>query len=384
MARDKRGRKYMDMDDLYRSNKSRDTFRSERRNQREDVKQFNRFAGDLGAVKDHIYGVKSLDNFDLSASGAGGSLSTKSGFTTDDNGEITGMGKGVARFSKADAKRLFKDRSFAKGKDKLEAAYMLRDYIDKLGKREGKNDIDGFAGPGSGRYIDKKIAALEARAANKGVGNPELNTTDPVDTAPEPINTAPGTGPGIDSITAGGSAPSAGGGGGGGGGRNVATTGGAVSTGAGSSSAGGMNTINIGDGNDIFGDVIGSQSIVKNYGGGMGSGSGTPYESAMGLGQQYIDNMQDNLDEYSGPEYGMKITNMGIKTALDNQYIDPAAISQNVAQRGFGLFQLGTLLNNQLYGQYQPPTPFRFDDIDIGAKDDDDDPLEGLKDLANV
>ena len=135
MARDKRGRKYMDMDDLYRSNKSRDTFRSERRNQREDVKQFNRFAGDLGAVKDHIYGVKSLDNFDLSASGAGGSLSTKSGFTTDDNGEITGMGKGVARFSKADAKRLFKDRSFAKGKDKLEAAYMLRDYIDKIGQK---------------------------------------------------------------------------------------------------------------------------------------------------------------------------------------------------------------------------------------------------------
>ena len=147
---------------------------------------------------------------------------------------------------------------------------------------------------------------------------------------------------------------------------------------------GGMNTINIGDGNDIFGDVIGSQSIVKNYGGGMGSTSGTPYESAMGLGQGYIDKMQDNLDEYSGPEYGMKITNMGIKTALDNQYIDPAAITQNVAQRGFGLFQLGNLLNNQLYGQYQPPTPFRFDDIDIGAKDDDKDPLEDLKDLATV
>ena len=49
--------------------------------------------------------------------------------------------------------------------------------------------------PVQARYIDKKIAALEARAANKGVGNPELNTTDPVDTAPEPINTAPGTGP---------------------------------------------------------------------------------------------------------------------------------------------------------------------------------------------
>jgi len=376
MARNIEG-SYLDMPKRYQRRKTKKTFKEEKKNLRKAGAIFENNDGDMEAIHKQIYGVKNLDNFNLSALGAGGAFSKRAGFNPNAKNPFEEMGPGVKRASKSDMKGLLKYGNFAD--NKLEAAYMLRDYLAKLGVRDGLNDTDGFAGGRAIKYVDKKIAALEARAANKGVGNPELNTTNPVDTAPEPINTAPGTGPGIDDSTIG--SPAAGSGGGGGGG-NIATTGGAVSTGAGSSSAGGMNTINIGDGNDIFGDVIGRQSIVKNYGGGMGSGSGTPYESAMGLGQQYIDNMEDNLDEYSGPDYGMKITNMGIKTALDNQYIDPAAITQNVAQRNFGLFQLGNLLNNQLYGQYQPPTPFRFDDIDVG--DDDDDTLDDLKDLATV
>jgi len=387
MARDKRGRKYMDMDELYRSNKNRETFRAERRNQREDVGRLRKGGGDIDAVRKNIYSVKNLDNFDLSAFGAGGSLSGKSGFARDDDGEITSMGRGVDRLSKADAKRLFKHRKFAEGQSKLEAAYLLRDYIDKLGARDGKNDIDGFAGQGAFRYIDKKIAALEARANNKGVGNPELNTDDPVNDAPEAINTAPGTGPGVDDISTGGSDPYTGGGGGGG---NVATRGGAVATGAGSQAVGNYDTgakidgdLTIGNG-ALLNDVnFGTINNVKNYGSGMsGGGAGNGYGSALGSAAAYMDEAEDRFNETSGRDYYLGTSEMGVNRALANEYIDPVELSTGVMNRNMALFGLGNLLSTGLYGQYQPPSEFVFNDID--PDDDMDDQLDALKDLADA
>ena len=253
---------------------------------------------------------------------------------------------------------------------------MLRDHMNKIGERTGYNDRDGFVGTGAFSFINKRIAQLEAEAGEPSTTKiPSVGSEDPVDNAPEPIDTAPGTGPGIDDgfgIGAGGT---------GGGGGNIAKRGGAVATGGGSSAAGGNNKIGIDTGGgDLIGDVIGSQSIVKNYGGGMSGGAGNGYGSAMGLSQQYIDNMQDNQEEYSGNNYYLGTSELGVNRALANEYIDPVELSTGVMNRNLMMFGLGNLYSTGLYGQYQPPAAFQFDDID--PEDKTAERLDQLGDLA--
>ena len=64
-----------------------------------------------------------------------------------------------------------------------------------------------------------------------------------------------------------------------------------------------------------YGDVGANIDKSRTYINPMGGGSGTGYESGLGLGQQYIDNMEANMDEYSGEKYGIKVTDMFMENA---------------------------------------------------------------------
>ena len=391
--RSKVGKGYREMSEGYRDKKDKDTFQNERSNQRKAGKWLDRFDGDIDAARRQVFKkTTNLEDFDLGLTGAGGAFSptrevdgkTRKGFEMVD-GEVTAFGKGVDRLSRYDARNLMKYANNWSGenedgsqKSKLEAAYMLRDHMNKIGERTGPNDRDGFVGTGAFSYINKKIGELETAAGAPSTTQlPTVGSEDPVDAAPEPIDTAPGTGPGIDGGV------SVGTGGTGGGGNNKASTGGAIATGGGSSAAGGNNKIGIDTGGgDIFGDVIGSQSIVKNFGAGMsGSAGGNGYGSALGSSEAYIDAAEDRFNENSGRDYYLGTSAMGVNRALANEYIDPVELSTGISNRAMALFGLGQLQATGLYGQYQAPTPFKFDDID--PEDDTEENLDMLKGMSD-
>ena len=392
--RNKAGKTYRDMSEKYRDRFDRESFRTQRSNQHKAAKWLERFDGDIDAARRQVFKkTTNLEDFDMGLTGAGGAFSptrekdgvTRKGFEIDKQGNPTAFGQGVDRLSKRDAVGLmqFSDNWVDEDEDgnpgsKLAAAYQLRDYMNKVGKREGLNDRDGFIGTGAFSYINKQIAKLEKE------NNVPSTTVDPVTEAPEPIDTAPGTGPGIDDPTFGNPNP---GPGSGGGGNNKASRGGANATGAGSTATGVYqgkvtNDIQFGD-NALLNDVVfGNQSIVKNYGSGMSGGGGSGYGSALGNAAAYMDEAEDRFNESSGRDYYLGTSEMGVNRALANEYIDPVELSTGVMNRNMALFGLGTLLENKLYGQYQPPTEFVFDNID--PKDDLGDELEELQDLATA
>ena len=388
--RNKVGKSYRDMSKKYRDKFDKETFREQRSNQQKAGKWLERFDGDIDAARRQVFKkTTNLDDFDMGLTGRGGAYNptrekdgvTRKGFEIDKQGNPTAYGPGTNVLSKRDAVGLmqFSDNWVDEDEDgnpgsKLAAAYQLRDYMNKIGERTGPNDRDGFAGTGAFSYINKKISQLEAQNnVPSTTKTPTVGSEDPVDTAPEPINTAPGTGPGID-----------GGVNSGGGGNNRASTGGAIATGGGSSAAGGNNKIGIDTGGgDIFGDVIGSQSIVKNFGAGMsGDAGGNGYGSALGSSEAYIDAAEDRFNENSGRDYYLGTSEMGVNRALANEYIDPVELTTGISNRAMALFGLGQLQATGLYGQYQSPTEFVFDDID--PEDDTEDKLAMLKDMSDV
>ena len=101
-------------------------------------------------------------------------------------------------------------------------------------------------------------------------------------------------------------------------------------------------------GGNAYGDVGANIDKSRTYINPMGGGSGTGYESALGLGQQYIDNMEDNMDEYSGENYGIKVTNM----FTDNAYnpIDYQGLREAADRAPLNFFDLATQFDAANYG----------------------------------
>ena len=156
MAKQLVGTKYADMSEDYQTNVSKKEYRQRKRSQR--------MAGEAikgGQTREEyqqgVYDVDSLDQFDARAGGRGGAAGGKN--TADGN-----VGRGANRFSKKDAKSLFK-QGFS--------AEELQEYASG---QEGK---DGFIfGDKAQAFLQKKIAKVQSDDPNE-----------PGDTAPTPTPT---------------------------------------------------------------------------------------------------------------------------------------------------------------------------------------------------
>ena len=134
-------------------------------------------------------------------------------------------------------------------------------------------------------------------------------------------------------------------------------------------------------GGNAYGDVAANIDKSRTYINPMGGGSGTGYESALGLGQQYIDNMEDNFNEYSGEKYGIKVTNM----FTDNAYnpIDYQGLRDEADRAPLNFFDLATQFDAANYGS---PKNYRYDGgfKMPGEPRDGTDKLEDLREFGLV
>ena len=101
-------------------------------------------------------------------------------------------------------------------------------------------------------------------------------------------------------------------------------------------------------GGNAYGDVGAIIDKSRQYINPMGGGSGTGYESGLGLGQQYIDNMEDNMDEYSGENYGIKVTNMFTDNA--SRPVDSQGLREEADGQPLKFFDLGMQFELANYG----------------------------------
>ena len=163
--RNKVGKSYRDMSEKYRDRFDRETFQVQRSNQRKAGKWLERFDGDIDAARRQVFKkTTNLDDFDMGLTGRGGAFNptrekngvTRKGFEIDKQGNPTAFGQGANVLSKYDARNLMKysknwagEGESGDGATKLEAAYMLRDHMNKIGERTGPNDRDGFVGTGA-------------------------------------------------------------------------------------------------------------------------------------------------------------------------------------------------------------------------------------------
>ena len=101
---------------------------------------------------------------------------------------------------------------------------------------------------------------------------------------------------------------------------------------------------------------------TNNYGGGYGAG-----ENNTGLAQQYVDLMQDNWEKYSGPAYGMFITDTRADKADDLNPIDTNEIYGSLNRFAGNMYDRGFMTMGGLYGdpnKFPVPTyPGGFSDI---------------------
>jgi len=274
---------------------------------------------------------------------------------------------------------------------------MVKYYEDKY--RSGDINLNGNAMD----FLRDKHGAVLERMKKEDPKEPKdpkpegPNNEDPTENTEDPIDKAPGKGPGMpdpienwlpaggwgDNKGGGGYGIGSGGSGGGGGGNNVASEGGANATGAGSTATGVYqgdvtNDIEFGD-NAILNDVVfGNQSIVKNYGSGMSGGGSNGYGSAIGSAAMYMDEAQDRFEDTSGLGYGLKVMGAGRNFGLQNEYVDADALSQRTFNSALQMFNLGNLKDVALNGQYTKPAKF------IMPEDIEDDTDEQLKKLEGI
>lgn len=262
--------------------------------------------------------------------------------------------------------------------------------------RKGDINLNGNAK----EFLREKHGAVLERMKKEGPGpnrpprdpRPEgPNDEDPRDNTPDPIDKAPGKGPGAPDIEnwlpAGGWGENAGGGGGGGGGNNVASQGGANATGAGSTASGVYNSDTGNQGDMTFGDNailndvnFGTITDIRNYGSGIGGGGSNGYGSAIGNAAMYMDEAQDRFEDTSGLGYGLKVMGAGRNFGLQNEYVDANALSERTFNTGLAMMDLGNLYDVALNGQYTKPTKFIMpEDIE----DDTDEQLERLEGIAD-
>ena len=92
---------------------------------------------------------------------------------------------------------------------------------------------------------------------------------------------------------------------------------------------------------------------IRDYGGGYNSG-----ENNTGLAQAYIDQMQENWEDYSGPGYGMYITDSRIDKANETNPINTNSIYGSMGNFAQNFYDRGLIASSGLYGdQYKFSQP---------------------------
>lgn len=92
---------------------------------------------------------------------------------------------------------------------------------------------------------------------------------------------------------------------------------------------------------------------IRDYGGGYNYG-----ENNTGLAQAYIDQMQENWEDYSGPGYGMFITDTRIDKANETNPIDTNSIYGSMGNFAQNFYDRGLIASSGLYGdQYKFSQP---------------------------
>ena len=111
--------------------------------------------------------------------------------------------------------------------------------------------------------------------------------------------------------------------------------------------------ITMGDGNRNYGTInTGIINDIRDYGGGYGQ-----RENNTGLAQTYIDQMEENWSNYSGPGYGAMITDFRTQMADDNNPINTAGLYQGVAMAGQNMYDKGLIQKALMYGDpYKMPS----------------------------
>ena len=183
MAKQLVGKEYADMSEKYQGRVSEDTFNRRQKAQR--------MAGD--ALKDMTakernkdnYNVTDLKDFDLTAGGAGGTTGRgySDGGTADDSSDDT-FGRGRGRFSKRDAKSLYKRGNFS--------AQELMDYGNSLD--ESKDQIFGSKAQ---RFLQRKLGEVTTpdKPNDTTPNNPPPKPGDDADRGVPDVDIAlPGTG----------------------------------------------------------------------------------------------------------------------------------------------------------------------------------------------
>lgn len=129
----------------------------------------------------------------------------------------------------------------------------------------------------------------------------------------------------------------------------------------------GNNTI--GDGGMNYG-VMNSGVIndIRNYGGGYSQG-----ENNTGLAQAYIDQMEENWNDYSGPRYGAMITDSRVKMADKNNPINTAGLYANIGLLGQNMYDKGLIGKAQMYGDpYSMPSATYPEFPDLGFMEEEE------------
>lgn len=134
----------------------------------------------------------------------------------------------------------------------------------------------------------------------------------------------------------------------------VITPGGSGGTGSPSIATGviGGNTGDVGLTNSSNYGTINTGIINDNdvYGGGYTAGSNNT-----GLTQAYIDQMQENWEDYSGPGYGMYVTDRRVDAASKNNPINTDGLYGSMGNFAQNFYDRGTIASAGLYGD-----PYRF------------------------
>ena len=374
MARDLRGLTYKEMGEKYRNKVSKDEFKSRRREQNKAALNQAiaatpaqpRMAGD--AVMDVLAEQRTATTEQKQAAV---------------NERIMNMQQKQEAGKNINQAKLDKSMQF---RDKLDAR------VDRQNEFDGNIDTFNYGSYGSEKAGLRDIEALSRAGYNaqeiasdiesKGIettnrGNVLLSkylrnimeeTPEPVVTPtpePEPEPTPPPTinvvNPVIDT--------NVGGGGTGGGTPGGGNPGGGTSNSDGS----GNDTAQVGFIGGDTGDVnmtdsfnygtinTGIMNETNNYGGGYGVG-----QNNTGLAQQYIDLMQDNWEKYSGPGYGMFITDSRSKYASKNNPIDTGSIYGSMNKFAGNMYDRGMLTMGGLYGD---PNKFTTPEYGFGFQD---------------
>ena len=370
MAKNYVGKKYSDLNDRQRARMSRSEFRNLRSDQKA-AQRATKKADISEALTRPAQSRFAADKvFDLVNGGD---------FGTDVN-RTQNVGARIARLEEKAASGKDVSERLAKKNarlDRIQNRVALQDAytpgdidsydFSSIGRREnrvGLKDLkfladQGYSAKEISEAIENKDASVGGRAQkllSKYVDDindfkPVENVKDPIEDIETPIDTDvpvglpdPITEPITNPIDVDVNPIVPIGGGGGGASPNIAT--GVI--------GGNTGDISLSDSNNYGTINTGIINDIRDYGGGYGAN-----ENNTGLTQRYIDLMQENWEDYSGPGYGMFVTDTRVDKANQNNPIDTNQLYGGMNRFAQNFYDRGNILSGNLYGdssKFKQPT----------------------------